>query len=261
MINMITSTKNEKIKDIRALQSKKKHRTSTGSFIVEGVRLLEEALGSDLVPLTCLYTEDLQERGMTLVEQAADLNASIEVVMPHVMSAASDTKNPQGALMVFPFPEIPDPKNFTSVLILDKLKDPGNMGALLRSALAANIDSVWLTPDCVDPFSPKVVRAGMGAHFRLQIKNLTFSEISSSLLEYQLELFVSEMDAGLKYSESNFKQPLAIVIGSEAIGTSQHFLDLPHTKIHIPMPGKIESLNASAAGSILLFEVVRQRDL
>ncbi len=258
---MITSTKNVKIKNIRELQAKKKKRNSTGSFVVEGIRLIEEALKACLIPLIVLYTEDLQERGMALVEKAVTLNAVVEVVMPHVMSAASDTKNSQGLLMVFPFPEIPEPEAVTSVLILDQLKDPGNMGTLLRSALAANIDSVWLTPGCVDPFSPKVVRAGMGAHFNLQIINRTFDEISSNLLDYRLVLFISEMKTGINYSEANLKQPSAIVIGSEAVGTSQQLLDLPHTKIHIPMPGKTESLNASAAGSVLLFEMVRQRNI
>jgi TrmH family RNA methyltransferase len=100
---MITSTKNAKIKEIKALQARKKNRVKSGVFVVEGVRLLEEALESGLLPTLTLYTEDLSERGMALVDKAKMLNTMIETAMPHVMSAASDTDNSQGILMVFPF--------------------------------------------------------------------------------------------------------------------------------------------------------------
>jgi len=256
---MITSTKNSKIKEIAALQAKKKNRISTSTFVVEGVRILEEALDSGLSPLLTLHTEDLQERGIALVQRSHELGAPVEAVMPHVMSAASDTKNPQGILMVFPFPKLQGLESLNSVLIVDQIRDPGNMGTLLRSAAAAAFNSVWLTPDCVDVFSPKVVRSGMGAHFKIPIVNLQYEDIASNIIQHQLQLFISEMDASINYSEANFRAPSAIVVGSEATGTSEELLSLPHTKINIPMPGQVESLNASVAGSLLMFEVVRQR--
>jgi TrmH family RNA methyltransferase len=256
---MITSTKNTKIKEIKALQAKKRNRIKSGSFVVEGVRVLEDALASGLAPTLVLYSEDLQKRGMALIEKTLELGAQVESAMPHVMSAASDTKNSQGILMVFPFPNIPETKNISSVLILDKVRDPGNMGTLLRSASAADLDAVWLSPNCVDPFSPKVVRAGMGAHFKLPVISLDYEQIANRLSNHQLHLFISEMDADMNYFEANFNNPSAIVIGSEAVGTSNELLALPHTSVSIPMPGKVESLNAAVAGSLLIFELVRQR--
>jgi TrmH family RNA methyltransferase len=256
---MITSTKNSKIKEIAALQAKKKNRINTGTFVVEGVRLLEEALASGFSPLFTLYTEDMHERGVALVQRSCELDTQVEVVMPHVMSAASDTKNSQGILMVFPFPKLQEPEVMNSAVILDQIRDPGNMGTLLRSAAAAAFNSVWLTPDCVDAYSPKVVRSGMGAHFKIPIINLKYEVITSNIKKHQLQLFISEMDANLYYSEANFRDPSAIVVGSEAAGISEQLLALPHTKISIPMPGQVESLNASVAGSLLMFEVVRQR--
>ena len=256
---MITSTKNSKIKEIVALQAKKKNRVNTGTFVVEGVRILEEALDSGLSPLLTLHTEDLQERGSALVQRSQDIGTPVEAVMPHVMSAASDTKNSQGILMIFPFPKLQELENLNSVLILDQIRDPGNMGTLLRSAAAAAFNSVWLTPDCVDIYSPKVVRSGMGAHFKIPIVNLQYEDIASNITQHQLQLFISEMDASINYSDANFRDPSAIVVSSETAGTSDQLLTLPHTKISIPMPGQVESLNASVAGSLLLFEVVRQR--
>ena len=256
---MITSTKNTKIKDIKALQAKKKNRINNGLFVVEGIRILEEALGSGLVPTLALYTENINERGEKVIEDAKILGAKVETVMPHVMSAVSDTETPQGILMLFPFPEITKPAKLSSVLILDKIRDPGNMGTLLRSASAADFSAIWLSPDCVDPFSPKVVRSGMGAHFKILIKSLEYDDIAVNLDNHKLKLFVSEMDADINYTDANFTHPSAIVVGSEAVGTSKELINIPHTKIKIPMPGNVESLNAAIAGSLLMFELVRQR--
>jgi len=256
---MITSTKNTKIKEIKALQAKKRNRVKSGTFVVEGIRVLEDALASGLVPTLVLHSEDLQERGTALIDITLELGVQVESAMQHVISAASDTENSQGLLMVFPFPNIPETKDISSVLILDKIRDPGNMGTLLRSAAAADLDTVWLSPDCVDPFSPKVIRSGMGAHFKLPIISLDYEQIANRLSNHQLHLFISEMEADINYSEANFNAPSAIVVGSETAGTSDELLALPHTRISIPMPGKVESLNAAVAGSLLIFELVRQR--
>ena len=122
--------------------------------------------------------------------------------------------------MIFPFPKLKDLENLNSALILDQIRDPGNMGTLLRSAAAADFNSVWLTPDCVDIYSPKVVRSGMGAHFKIPITNLRYEDIASNINQHKLQLFISEMDADINYSEANFIDPSAIVVGSEAAGIS-----------------------------------------
>jgi TrmH family RNA methyltransferase len=153
---------------------------------------------------------------------------------------------------------LPIPEPLTFALIPDQVRDPGNLGTLLRTAAAAGVQAVLLPPGTVDAFAPKVVRAGMGAHFRLPVRSMTWDAIRSLCTESQLKVLVADMD-GPDYWQSDLQQPLALVIGGEAEGPSAPALALAHGKISIPMPGGSESLNAAVAGAVLMFETVRQR--
>ena len=149
---------------------------------------------------------------------------------------------------------MPQSPNF--ILIPDQIRDPGNLGTLLRTADGAGVQTVFLPPETTDAFAPKAVRAGMGAHFRLSIQPKSWEEIHQ--LTEGLQVFLADMD-GRSCWETDFRQPLALIIGGEAEGASEEAQKLASQKVSIPMNGKIESLNAAAAGSVLLFEVVRQR--
>jgi TrmH family RNA methyltransferase len=256
---MITSTQNPKIKEIRGLQARSKNRRAAGAFVVEGVRLAEEALQAGWQPQLVLYTEDLSERGLTLVEGWQSQSVPVEVVSPHVMQAASDTQTPQGILLVLPMQALPIPAKLDFALILDQMRDPGNLGTLLRTAAAAGAGAVFLPPGTVDAFSPKVVRAAMGAHFHLSIQTLTWEAIEAQCKLYHLQVFLAAAGDGTAYTQADFRQPLALLIGGEAHGAGERAHQLATTAVHIPMPGKAESLNAAVAAAILSFEVVRQR--
>jgi TrmH family RNA methyltransferase len=176
-----------------------------------------------------------------------------------VLAAASDTDTPQGVLAVLTLRSLPDARRPDFVFIPDGVRDPGNLGTMLRTAAAAGAAAAWIPPGTADPYAPKVVRAAMGAHFRLPLEALDWEAIAARLTESELHLYLAASGGGLPYTGANFRRPSALVLGSEAEGVSPAGQALEHTTVHIPMPGQAESLNAAAAAAILLFEVVRQR--
>lgn len=255
---MIKSVRNPKVLELRALQRLPKRRREKVAFVVEGARLAEEALMSGWAVRAAFYTESAQEANPDLVRAIA-ARGNADLVSEAVMKAASDTKTPQGILVEVEWRKLPLVKQPSMVLVLDGIGDPGNLGTLLRSAAAADCDAVLLAPGCADAFSPKVLRSGMGAHFRQPIQNLEWPEISLFVKEHKLALYVAESWEGQSYGEVDLTQPFALILGSEATGVSEAAKVLNPRPIQIPMPGRMESLNAAIAGSILLFEAVRQR--
>jgi RNA methyltransferase, TrmH family len=262
---MLTSSKNPKIQWVRQLQAHARARREAGAFVVEGVRLVEEALAAEVAPHLILHTEDLGERGRSLVEAFHKRGAPVETISPQVMKAVSDTQTSQGILAVLPLRQVPLPAVPDFLLLLDQLRDPGNLGTILRTAAAAGAQAVLLFPGCADPFAPKVVRAAMGAHFHLPIHQRDWEEtkkyLSKGENEQKVEVFLADSSEGEVYTGADFKKPTALLIGGEAAGAGEQARRTAGKKVHIPMPGKAESLNAGVAAALLLFEVVRQRNL
>ncbi len=254
---MITSSQNAKIKWVRELQSSSRARRQGGVCVVEGVRLVEEALASGWQAELVLVSEELTLRGNLVVDGFLGLGAVVEEVSQGVMRAASDTETPQGILAVLKQKEFAIQPELDFVFIPDGVRDPGNLGSMLRTAAAAGVQAVFLPPRSVDPFSPKVLRAGMGAHFRLPVATLDWDEMRTRL--GNMPLYLAMVDAGLPYTQADLRAPAALLVGGEAEGAGDEARALQHTPVHIPMPGGGESLNAAAAAAILLFEVVRQR--
>jgi TrmH family RNA methyltransferase len=255
---MITSNQNPKLKLIRALQGRAKERREAGAFLAEGVRLIEEAVISNWGLRFALYDEDLGERGILQVETLKSRGVDCEMVSTSLMKSLSETETPQGILAVLELAPLPIPNYCNFILIPDQIRDPGNLGTLLRTAAAAGVQAVLLPPETTDAFAPKVVRSGMGAHFRLPIHSMTWDEINQVVKSAGLQVYLADMD-GQSCWETNLRQPVALIIGNEADGASESARKLANAKISIPMSGNIESLNAGVAGSVLMFEVVRQR--
>jgi len=254
---MITSVHNPKIKWVRDLQASSRQRRDEGVFIVEGVRLAEEALAAGWIARLALYTSDLNERAQAVVDSFAAQGAPVEVVAPAVLQAASDTAAPQGVLVVLEAHALPIPEPLTFALIPDQLRDPGNLGTLLRTAAAAGVQAVFCPPGTVDVFSPKVVRAGMGAHFRLPALSLGWAEIVQRCAG--LQVYLAAAGEGCRYDQVDFTRPLALLVGGEAEGAGPEARQLSTARVHIPMPGGSESLNVAVAAAVLLFEAARQR--
>jgi TrmH family RNA methyltransferase len=254
---MITSLQNPRIKEIRLLNSGSKHRRKAGLFVAEGVRLLEEALGAGSIPELVIYTEDLDQRGKLVVDSFQALPAPCELVSPEVLQSASDTETPQGILAVLPILSPALPPHPDLIVILDAIRDPGNLGTLMRSCLAAGADGMLLGPGTVDPYSPKVVRAGMGAHFKLPVQRTSWKGISR--LTKNLNLYLAEMEGGQCLWDLDLSEPLGIILGGEAHGAGQKAHQLSDQQLHIPMDSDSDSLNAAVAGAVILFEIKRQR--
>ena len=255
---MISSPHNPKLKLIRALQGRAKERREAGAFLAEGIRLVEEAVNANWPLRFILFDETLNDRGMLQVEGLRLRGVDVEEISTSLMKSLSETESPQGILAVLELTNLPLPKLPTFILIPDQIRDPGNLGTLLRTAAAAGVQAVLLPPETTDAFAPKVVRSGMGAHFRLPIHSRTWDEIAQVVRLAGLKVLLAEMD-GESCWVTDLRQPLALVIGGEADGASEQARMVANGKISIPMPGQAESLNAGVAGSVLMFEVVRQR--
>jgi RNA methyltransferase, TrmH family len=256
---MITSISNDKIKLVRALQAQRRTREKEQLFILEGVRLLEEALHAHAPVRLILHTDSLDARGRAVINQLARLGAAIEAVTPAVMAAASTEQTPPGLLAVVPLASIacPPPAELSFALVLDRISDPGNLGTLLRTADAAGVQAVFLAPGTVDAYNPKVVRAAMGAHFHLPLVSASWAELDEHLAG--IKVWLAEAREGQPYPQIDWRGPSALIIGSEAEGPSPEALKFTNRRVRIPMPGRAESLNAAIAAGILMFEVARQR--
>lgn len=254
---MITSPHNPVIKHVHALQSKRREREQEAAFVVEGIRLVEEAVRAEAPARLALYTLDLDERGRALLSKLEALGARVEAVSPEAMAAASDTQTPSGLLAVVAMPAylvVPRP---ALALVADRVSDPGNLGTLLRTADAAGVESVSLMPETVDAYNPKVVRAAMGAHFHLPIAEARWETLAGGL--GGAAAWLAEARGGQAYDQVDWRPPSALIVSSEADGPSEAARAFTPHRVHIPMTGRAESLNVAVAAGILLFEAARQK--
>jgi TrmH family RNA methyltransferase len=258
---MITSLANPKVKLVSSLQSSRRARYREGRFVVEGTRLVHDAFIAGFTPDLVLYTP-----GWAQSDEADALFQSIEgtvtsafVVSDEVFEHCSDTETPQGVLALLPFPDLAPPPEPTFVVVIDRLRIPGNLGTILRTAAAAGVEAVLLPPGNIDPYNPKVVRGGMGAHFRLTILRPGWDEIRADLAH--LDRWLASVAIGTRYDQVDWTRPVAIIMGGEARGAGPRAEAVATGEVHIPMPGGMESLNAAVAAGVLFFEVVRQRSL
>jgi RNA methyltransferase, TrmH family len=255
-LTMISSNQNPKIKLARALTGRPKERREAEAFLAEGVRLVEEAFAANWPFRFVLYSDELSERGKKLIEKLEDKKIEVENVENALLQSLSETETSQGILAVLNDSSLPIPQLANFILIPDSIRDPGNLGTLLRTADAAGVQAVLIPPETADAFAPKVLRAGMGAHFRLPMQAMSWNEIRERTKD--LKIYLADMK-GQSCWETDFSQPLALIIGGEAEGASEQARKLSNAFVKIPMAGKTESLNAAVAGSVLVFEVTRQR--
>lgn len=255
---LITALTNPKFKLVHALQTQRKTRFAENAFVIEGVRLVEEAVRAQAEFRLVFFTEDLEMRGQELVQTLAQQNVEVCQVTPAVMNAATDTQTPAGLLAVVALSKIaPAITPVPWALVLDGLADPGNLGTILRTANAAGVPAVFLAPGTVDAYSPKVVRGAMGAHFHLPMRPVTWDTLPQYI--GHLTTWLADMGVGQPYHQVDWRAPSALIVSAEATGPSLAAQRFTTQRVHIPMPGRAESLNAAVAAGILLFEVARQR--
>lgn len=253
---MITSTQNERAKYIRSL-ARRRTRQREGRFVVEGTRLAGEMVGAGVRPALVLYTETwaATPEGQRLLPALIQVSEEAWLASDAVLAACADTQTPQGVLAVVPFVQL-EPRPGL-ILLLDRLRDPGNLGTILRSAEAAGSGQVVLTPGTVDLYNPKVVRGAMGAHFCLPVASLDWPEIAGRVADRAV--WLAAADGETAYDQVDWTQPLALIVGGEATGAGEEAANLATGRVCIPMAGRAESLNAAMAATVLLFEAARQR--
>ena len=272
---MITSTSNQHIARLHALQTPK-GRAEAQAWPIEGPHLLEAALDATVVPQLIVYDPERfnhDTSGRRLVSrllEARARGAELLEATPAAILRASATSTPQGVVAAISISDVAPEKVRSRrrgrfrpiVLILDAVSDPGNLGTILRSALAADVDEVLLAPGCTDPLAPKVVRAGSGAHFHLPVRTqLDWVAIKQLLAGAPsvFQILASESKASRTYDSYDLTQRTALLIGNEAHGISTEARELVTDMAGIPMWNKVESLNAAIAASVILFEAARQR--
>ncbi len=256
---MITSTQNPLVRQIRSLVSSAQERRSGRVFVLEGVRLVADALAAGAITESILYAADqlaTTPAGRDLLRRLLTLPQA-QAAAEHVVAAAADTRQPQGVVAVVRQPQLAVRPGLR--LVLDGIQDPGNLGTLLRSAAAVGAGLVVTTGGSCDAFSPKVARAAMGAHFLVPLRtDVAYADLAK-LTDTAGRVFAAGSDGALDYDLVDWRQPATLIIGNEAHGISRELLALADAQVAIPLPGGIESLNAAVAGSIVLFEALRQQ--
>lgn len=255
---MISSPANPQVKRVRRLQNDRRFRYREQAFVVEGTRLLQEMVTDPRYLQALYYTQDWLADSANAALLASLPAASIaHEVGDEVMGSMSATETAPGILAVANMMPLPLPSPPTMLLILDAVSNPGNLGAMLRTAAAAGVDAVLLGPGCVDMYNPKVVRGAMGAHFRLPIAQLDWDEIHS--YAQPVKTWLSDTVGDVLYADVDWKRPSALIISNEARGAGHEARLLAQNSVTIPMAHETESLNAAMASAVILFEAFRQR--
>lgn len=257
---MITSVGNPQVKKLRSLATDKRERRRERSFLLEGVRLVATALAAGAELHSVLFDPKqlaATTAGQELLTQVEQLPNSFAVT-PNVLSAAADTVTPQGIVAAAAWPALA-PQAPGIVLVLDAVQDPGNVGTLLRSAEAVGVAQVLCIRGTADVYSPKVVRSAMGAHFYLPLQvDLEWDGVAEMLAAIP-QVYAASAHSHMPYYAADWRQPCALLIGNETAGLSAEAQASATRQIAIPMAGRSESLNAAVAGSVILFEALRQR--
>ncbi|KAF0814363.1 putative TrmH family tRNA/rRNA methyltransferase [Andreprevotia sp. IGB-42] len=254
-MDQIQSLQNPYYKLAHKLASQRRERLKQGLMLLDGPHLIAAALDAGHALQHILLTPAAINDG----ECAALLGrtgASVHVVADNLFAELSELPSPTGILAIAPFPEGAIPLRNGAVLALDGVQDPGNVGSILRTALAAGIDQVWLSAGCADVWSPKVLRAGMGAHFALSV--IERADLPELLAPFAGTVAATLLDGAVDLYAADLRGDLALVLGAEGQGVSVEVAGLATLRLKIPMAPAIESLNVGAAAAICLYERVRQ---
>lgn len=257
MMMNILSRDNKLIKSALKLKQKK-YRDEENKFIIEGIRFVEEGIRTGNIEHIFYSQKLLETRGC---ERILGKHSSIYEVSDAQLKELCDTENPQGVAAIVNKRkwDIEDIKNDFFV-ICDGIQDPGNMGTIIRTCDAAGVGAVGIIKGSVDIYNPKTLRSTMGSIFHLPVIIYDdFKNLAEKLSSKGFSIYGASLDTESYIYECNFKEKTAVVIGNEANGIPEEHIKLCTHRVKIPMSGSAESLNAAAAGAVIIYEVVRQR--
>ena len=275
---MITSSSNGRVKQLVQWQKKRKARDEDGVFLVEGIRMFVEA------PEERVREVYVSESFYNKKKAELDLDRwgrKLEILADPVFAHVSDTKTPQGVLLVmeqmrYPLEKVTAGKVGTAsgseaadaaageqsplLMVLDNLQDPGNLGTILRAGEAAGVTGVIMSQDTVDVYNPKVIRSTMGSIYRMPfvyVENLP--QVVEELNQSGIHTYAAHLKGKNSYEAEDYQKGTAFLIGNEGNGLRDEVADAAEIYVKIPMCGEVESLNAAVASSVLMFEAARQR--
>lgn len=268
-MEVISGVNNPRVKAAAELKQKK-YREEKGLFLVEGLRAVEEAVAYGDVASLFVISGQESERQKKVLQQAAEKGVALYQVDEKIMHKISDTKTPQGIVAVVRMP--PDDlcrlqpaagtaEDTAPVLILDRIRDPGNVGTIIRTADAVGALGVILLAGSVDAYSPKVVRASMGSIFHLPLVQGIEPEAALTwCMRYGYTTAAASLTVAEELYKVDLSQKMAFILGNEANGVSTALQETAAMRLYIPMPGKAESMNVAMAAGVILFESLRQRN-
>ena len=259
----ITGFSNPTVKHLRSLRDKK-HRRRAGEFLVEGLRLLEDARASGRIPRLLVRAEERAPHELlTRLEQVVvDAGGEVVTTTPDILSKITGKANPQGVAGVFAEWDTGlsrlDRDAAPIWLVAQDLRDPGNLGTMLRTGDAVGAGGLILLDDCADPFSAEAVRASMGALFTQSLARARWEEFAAWLRNGAGQLVAASLREAVPYREARYEAPCFILVGNESRGLPESYEAECDLRVTMPMRGRADSLNAAVAGAVLAYEVLAQ---
>jgi len=248
-VDRIESVKNPKVKQWKKLHTKKE-RENTGTFIIEGLHLVEEALKNKEMIKTLIVSEDM------ILPNTWDVdNVRMTFITKDVMKAISDTETPQGVAAICEYQPSHTPERWSKILLVDSVQDPGNLGTIIRTADAAGIDGIILGEGTVDHYNSKVIRSSQGSLFHLPIVKGNLHEWLTVYKENNIPVYGTALQNGISYKEVKSADQFCLLIGNEGSGVNSDLLDQTTKNLYIPIYGGAESLNVAIAAGILLYHL------
>jgi TrmH family RNA methyltransferase len=259
-LKAINSRDNEQFKAVKRLVTNASERRKSGRTVLDGAHLLAAFLDSGGRPEAIYVSQAGLERGEVARLAQRSEPAPVTLLADSLFDALSTVESPTGVIAVVPTPSArPVPAGAGFVLALEDIQDPGNVGTLLRSAAAAGAEHVLLSPACAFAWSPKVLRAAMGAHFVVNI--VEGADLATWVKAFRGTSIALDGASGQSLYELALHAPLALLVGNEGAGLSPALAAAATVRARIPMSQRMESLNAASAGTVALFEAARQRVL
>lgn len=255
-IKKIESVDNPQFKQIKKLLNSVKERRKANATIIDGIHLVQSLTSTGIVPniiAVCENNLDHEE-----IQQCLSLFPTTTQVCfsEKLFSLISPVETPIGILAVIAIPQ-PSPTKYTSAVLLENIQDPGNLGSIMRNAAAAGIDAVYLSKGCTEAWSPKALRAGMGAQFTIPVYENTVLNDTAMLFDKRV---ATELNASEALYDIDLTGNTAFIFGNEGAGLSKELSQIATNRIKIPMPGNVESLNVASACAVCFFERVRQME-
>ncbi len=260
-MQFITSKDNPNVKFYRKLSENKKFRRENGMFVLEGLRIIDDAVKENAEICKIFAAESCAESFYS----NTDLPDAEKYIIPDELgNKLSDTGNTQGVFAVCRIPNAVPPseiiKSGGKYVLLHQVRDPGNLGTIIRTADAVGADGLFLS-DCCDLYNPKVVRSTMGSIFRVNVSEIPFDEIFPVFGKNNIATFAAVIDSGaVSLTDIDFSEGAAVLIGNEGNGLPKEIADMCDVKMTIKMKGNINSLNAAMAAGIIMWEFTKKKD-